>query len=154
MFYLSHALEFGSDCMLTREIIQGAQVKLSDSFYERSRTAAIWLLRVESLILAGIVVYLLLATVFSTATWPSALIGEIVFASIGAIGLYFASTGFSRHRSYGRAPAVLANLIAIGVSYFMISGALLIVGIPLAILGLITLVSALFGYNGKTADNY
>ena len=83
MFYLSHALEFGSDCMLSREIIQGAQVKLSDSFYERSRTAAIWLLRVESLILAGIVVYLLLATVFSTATWPSALIGEIVFASIG-----------------------------------------------------------------------
>jgi hypothetical protein len=36
----------------------------------------------------------------------------------------------------------------------MISGALLIVGIPLALLGLITLVSALFGYNGKTADNY
>lgn len=124
-------------------------MKLSDSFYERSRTAAIWLLRIESLILIGIVIYLLLATVLSTATWPSALIGEIIFASIGAIGLYFASTGFARRRSYGRAPAVLANLIAIGVSYYMISGGLLLVGIPLALLGAITLISALFGYNGK-----
>ncbi len=129
-------------------------MQLSDSFYERSRSTAIWLLRIESLILAGIVIYLLLATVFSTATWPSALIGEIVFASVGAIGLYFASTGFARHRSYGRAPAVLANLIAIGVSYYMISGDLLEVGIPLAILGALTLFTALFGYNGKTADNY
>ncbi|MFZ4063931.1 MAG: hypothetical protein ACOYK0_03035 [Candidatus Nanopelagicaceae bacterium] len=124
-------------------------MKIADSFYEKSRTSAVWLLRIESLILVGLVIYLLLATVFSTATWPSALIGEIVFGIIGAIGLYFASTGFARQRSYGRAPAVLANLIAIGVSYFMISGSLLIVGIPLAILGAITLVAALFGYTEK-----
>jgi len=129
-------------------------MKISDSFYERCRTSAVRLLRLESLILVGLVIYLLLATVFSTATWPSALIGEIVFGIIGAVGLYFASTGFARQRSYGRAPAVLANLIAIGVSYFMISGKLLIVGIPLAMLGVVTLVSALFGYNEKTIENY
>ena len=107
-------------------------MKITDSFYENSRKAAIWLLRIESLILVGIVVYLLLASVFSTATWPSALIGEIVFAILGATGLFFASTGFAKRRSYGRAPAVLANAIAVGVSYYMISGGLLIVGIPLA----------------------
>ena len=122
-------------------------MRIADSFYEKSRTAAVWLLRFESLILVGLVIYLLLATVFSTATWPSALIGEIVFATIGAIGLYFASTGFARGRSYGRAPAVLANLIAMGVSYFMISGKLLIVGIPLFVLGAVTFVASLFGYN-------
>ena len=43
-------------------------------------------------------------------------------------------------------PAVLANLIAIGVSYYMITGGLLVVGIPLALVGAATLVSALFGY--------
>ena len=122
-------------------------MKLSDSFYERSRISAIWLLRIESLILVGIVLYLLLATVFSTATWPSALIAEIVFASVGAIGLYFASTGFARHRSYGRAPAVLANLIAIGVSYYMITGQLYLVGIPLALLAGATLISSALGYS-------
>ena len=66
-------------------------MQISDSFYENSRKAAVWLLRVESLILVGIVIYLLLASVFSTATWPSALVGEIVFALMGATGLYFAS---------------------------------------------------------------
>jgi hypothetical protein len=121
-------------------------MKITDSFYENSRKAAIWLLRIESLILVGIVVYLLLASVFSTATWPSALIGEIVFALLGATGLFVASTGFAKRRSYGRAPAVLANAIAVGVSYYMISGGLLIVGIPLALLGAITFVAALFGY--------
>jgi hypothetical protein len=121
-------------------------VKITDSFYENSRKAAVWLLRFESLILVGIVVYLLLASVFSTATWPSALIGEIVFALLGAAGLFFASMGFANRRSYGRAPAVLANAIAVGVSYYMITGGLLIVGIPLALLGAITFVAALFGY--------
>ena len=109
-------------------------MKITDSFYENSRKAAVWLLRFESLILVGIVVYLLLASVFSTATWPSALIGEIVFALLGAAGLFFASMGFANRRSYGRAPAVLANAIAVGVSYYMITGGLLIVGIPLALL--------------------
>jgi hypothetical protein len=121
-------------------------MKITDSFYENSRKAAIWLLRFESLILVGIVLYLLLAAVFSTATWPSALIGEIVFALLGAAGLFFASMGFAKRRSYGRAPAVLANAIAVGVSYYMITGGLLIVGIPLALLGAITFVAALFGY--------
>jgi hypothetical protein len=121
-------------------------VKITDSFYENSRKAAVWLLRFESLILVGIVVYLLLASVFSTATWPSALIGEIVFALLGAAGLFFASMGFANRRSYGRAPAVLANAIAVGVSYYMITGGLLIVGIPLALLGALAFVAALFGY--------
>ena len=121
-------------------------MKITDFFYENSRKAAVWLLRIESLILVGIVLYLLLASVFSTATWPSALIGEIVFALLGAAGLFFASMGFARRRSYGRAPAVLANAIAVGVSYYMITGGLLIVGIPLALLGAITFVAALFGY--------
>ena len=122
-------------------------MKITDSFYEKSRKAAIWLLRIESLILVGLVLYLLLASVISTATWPSALIGEIVFGLFGAAGLYFASVGFARRRSYGRAPAVLANAIAVGVSYYMITGDLLVVGIPLALLGATTFVAALFGYH-------
>ena len=125
---------------------KGVEMKITDSFYENSRKAAIWLLRTESLILVGIVIYLLLASVFSTATWPSALIGEIVFALLGATGLFFASTGFAKRRSYGRAPAVLANAIAVGVSYYMITGGLLAVGISLALLGSITFIAALFGY--------
>ena len=122
-------------------------MKITDSFYEKSRKSAVWLLRLESLILIGLVIYLLLATIFSTATWPSALIGEIVFALIGAAGLYFAATGFAKKRSYGRAPAVLANAIAVGVSYYMITGKLYLVGIPLALLAGATLISSALGYS-------
>jgi hypothetical protein len=55
--------------------------------------------------------------------------------------------GFEKKRSFGRAPAVLANLIALGVSYYMISGNFLLIGIPLAILAVITLISAALGYS-------
>jgi hypothetical protein len=55
--------------------------------------------------------------------------------------------GFARKRSYGRAPAVLANAIAVGVSYYMITGGLLAVGIPLALLGATTFIASLFGYH-------
>ncbi len=79
---------------------------------------------------------------------------KLFFGTVGAIGLYFASTGFARNRSYGRAPAVLANLIAMGVAYYMISGDLLIVGVPLAIVGAVTFLCALFGYRENSKENY
>ncbi len=87
---------------------------------ENSRIRAIFLLKFESL---------------------------IIFAVLASIGLWFSAVGFEKKRSFGRAPAVLANLIALGVSYYMISGNFLLIGIPLAILALITLISAALGYS-------
>jgi len=117
------------------------------SFLERARVSAIWLLRLESLILVGIVLYLIVATFTSDVSAPGALIGEIVFALFGSAGLFISAKGFAQSKSYGRAPAVLANGIAMGVSYFMITGGLLLVGIPLGILGFVTFVASLFGYS-------
>jgi hypothetical protein len=93
------------------------------------------------------VIYLILAPLVSDVSIPSALSAEIVFGLLGATGLWFCAKGFKAQRSYGRAPAVLANLIAVGVSYYMISGGLLFVGIPLLILAIITLVSSALGYS-------
>jgi hypothetical protein len=92
------------------------------------------------------VLYLLIAPFISDVSAPAALSVEIIFAVVASIGLWFSAVGFEKKRSFGRAPAVLANLIALGVSYYMITGSLLIVGIPLAILALITLFSAALGY--------
>lgn len=111
-----------------------------------SRKRAIILLRVESLILLALVIYLLVAPLLSSVTAPESLGAEMVFGFIGAAGLWVCARGFVQEKSFGRAPAVLANLIALGVSYYMISGDLLIVGIPLAILALITMISAALGY--------
>jgi hypothetical protein len=113
---------------------------------EKSRVRAIYLLKFESIIILGIVVYLVIAPLFSTVSLPNALGAEIIYGLLGSIGLWVSAVGFAQKRSYGRAPAVLANLIALGVAYYMITGNFLLVGIPLAILALITMVSAAFGY--------
>ena len=114
---------------------------------ETARRAAILLLRVESILLIGIAGYLVISAFTKKVEAPSALAGEILFALTGAIGLYFASRGFVQSKSYGRAPALLANLIALGVAYFMITGSFLALGIPLALLGGITAISCLLGYS-------
>ncbi|MFM8190621.1 MAG: hypothetical protein ACKOPV_02575 [Candidatus Nanopelagicus sp.] len=113
---------------------------------ESSRKRAIWLLKFESLLLLGIVIYLLVAPLISTVSVPAALSAEIVFGALGASGLWGCAIGFQKARSFGRAPAVLANLIALGVSYYMITGNFLIVGVPLLFLSLITIISAALGY--------
>jgi hypothetical protein len=114
---------------------------------ELARTWAIRLLRVEAIIILGLVAYLLIATCFSDVTHPSALAGEVIFGLVGASGLYVASRGYADRKSYGRAPAVLANGIALGVSYFMFNGNFLIGAIPLFALALTTFIACLFGYS-------
>ncbi len=113
---------------------------------ENSRVRAIYLLRLESLIILGLVIYLLVAPLISEVNAPAALSAEIIFGLLASIGLWASASGFKQKKSFGRAPAVLANLIALGVSYYMITGKLLIVGIPLAILAAITLISSALGY--------
>jgi len=114
---------------------------------EACRKRAVFLLKAESGLLIAIVIYLILAPLISDVSVPSALSAEIVFGLLGATGLWFCAKGFKDQKSYGRAPAVLANLIALGVSYYMILGSLLIVGIPLLLLATTTLVSAALGYS-------
>jgi hypothetical protein len=123
-------------------------VKLRNVFAtENSRVRAIYLLRLESLIVLGLVIYLLVAPLISKVNAPAALSAEIIFGLLGSIGLWASASGFKQKKSFGRAPAVLANLITLGVSYYMISGKLLIVGIPLGFLAIITLISAALGYS-------
>lgn len=113
---------------------------------ESNRRRAIILLKIESLLIVGIVVYLLIAPLISSVSLPKALGAEIIYGLLGAAGLWISALGFKQKRSYGRAPAVLANLIALGVAYYMITGNFLLVGVPLAILAFVTLISAAFGY--------
>ena len=113
---------------------------------ENCRVRAIYLLRLESLIILGLVIYLLVAPLISEVNAPAALSAEIVFGLLACLGLWASASGYKQKKSFGRAPAVLANLIALGVSYYMITGKLLVVGIPLAILASITLISAALGY--------
>lgn len=50
------------------------------------------------------------------------LLGVIVFAVLGSAGLFASGSGYKNGKNYGRSPAILANLIALGVAYYQIQG--------------------------------
>ena len=120
--------------------------------YLSARRAAVLLLRIEGAILLALALYLATASTFKTVTHPGALGAEIAFAILGAVGLYLCSLSYGRGTSWGRSPAVLANLIAIGVSYFMFGGKLYITAIPLLVLAAASLFACLLGYRPKADE--
>lgn len=119
---------------------------ISDSRYQLARIWAVRLLRLESAILIVIALYMLYRGLTDTVHDLGAYAGVIIFALLGATGLFVASRGFQKGQAFGRAPAVLANAIAMGVSYFMLSGSFYIGAIPLFLLGASTFIASLFGY--------
>ncbi len=71
------------------------------------------------------------------------LLGVILFCIIGGLGLIQCGRGYKDGKNYGKAPAVLANLIALGVVKYQAEAGLYYVAIPLALLAVITLVTVL-----------
>lgn len=104
---------------------------------------AAYLVRIEAGFLALLGSYLLLRTLTSNVEELDAITAEIVFLFVGAVGLFFAGRGFLEKRNYGRGSTVLANLIALGVSYYMIDGNRLLMGLALGLFALITIFAAL-----------
>jgi len=101
------------------------------------------LVRLEALFLAGLAIYLAVRTATSKVEELDAILAEIIFLSIASVGLFFAGKGFIAKRNFARAPTVLANLIAIGVAYYMIDGERDLLGIGLGSFALVTLLAAL-----------
>ena len=62
------------------------------------------------------------------------LMGVLLFSLVGGIGLLASGRAFAEKKNWGRAPAVLANLIALGVVKYQFEGNFLIGAIPLLLL--------------------
>ena len=96
---------------------------------------------------AGVVVLLALWLVVLTFTTDSfellPFLGVLLFALLGAAGLAASAIGYRRGKYFGRSPAVLANLIALGVVSYQVEAHLWFVAIPLSVLAGTTLISAL-----------
>ena len=96
---------------------------------------------------AGVVVLLALWLVVLTFTTDSfellPFLGVLLFALLGAAGLAASAVGYRRGKYFGRSPAVLANLIALGVVSYQVEAHLWFVAIPLAALAGTTLFAAL-----------
>lgn len=107
------------------------------------RAIVVALLRFEALVVFALGAFMILEAFISEAEAPLALLGVILFAIAGGTGLWLAARGFATYRNYGRAPAVLANAIALGVAYYQVEARLWVAAIPLSIVAFATLLLAL-----------
>ena len=109
----------------------------------KARAVVASLLIVEAVLIAAVGVWLIVLTIKADSFELSPLLGELLFIVLGSAGLAASAAGYRRGKYFGRAPAVLANLIALGVVSYQVQAGLWLVAIPLAALALATLVAAL-----------
>ncbi len=71
------------------------------------------------------------------------LLGVLLFAIAGGLGLIQCGRGYEAGKNYGKAPAVLANLIALGVVKYQVEANLFYIAIPIGLLAVATLGTVL-----------
>jgi hypothetical protein len=100
------------------------------------------LLNLEGAVVLALGAFLIFKTITADSVELAPLSGEIIFAAIGGFGLLASANSFKNKRHFGRAPAVLANLIALGVAKYQFEGGLWFVALPLVIVAVIILYCA------------
>jgi len=101
------------------------------------------LLNLEGTVVLALGAFLVFKTIAADSVELAPLAGEILFSVIGGLGLLASAYSFKNKRRYGRAPAVLANLIALGVAKYQFEGGLWFVALPLVIVAAVILYCAL-----------
>ena len=109
----------------------------------RGRAMVSALLFVESAIIIALGLWLVALTIAHGTNDPLPLIGVLLFVLLGAGGLAACARGYRNGKYFGRAPTVLANLIAIGVAKYQVDAGLWFTALPLVILASATLYFAL-----------
>ena len=107
---------------------------------KRSRVAA--LLYVEAGIVFALGLWLTVLGFTHEEKELPPLIGVVIFAILGAIGLFASARGYVKGKSFGRSPTILANLIAVGVAYYQIQGQFYIGAVIILVLAIPTLYFA------------
>ena len=109
----------------------------------KARALVASLLFIESAVIVGLALWLIVMTFTHDNVEALPLLGVLLFALLGAGGLAASAIGYRRGKYYGRSPAVLANLIALGVVSYKVEAHLWFVAGPLAALAGATLIAAL-----------
>ncbi len=106
-------------------------------------TIAAALLFIEGLVVLSLDLYLIIQNfIADNVSDRHALIGEIIYISVGAAILFLISWGFYTNRRFSRAPATLFNLIFLGMAYYMFSEGLILLGTVTTLIAGSALVAA------------
>ncbi|KGA20583.1 hypothetical protein GM50_1055 [freshwater metagenome] len=110
---------------------------------ELRRTMVVALLRIEGSFILALGLFLIVKGLVDGGSIEWFVIsGILIMAFAGGFGLLLAANGFKARRMYGRAPAVLANLIAIGVSKYIFEAGFWWAALPLALFAALTIYCA------------
>ena len=116
------------------------------------------LLSLETLISLLWTIYLIVAPIFSEVTSPVGLVLDVLYYVIFTLALWFCARGFKNSKRYVQAPALLINLILLGVSYFMIVEKVLWLSIPIGyllfLISLLALISIIIKISYMRNNKY
>jgi putative Mn2+ efflux pump MntP len=118
-------------------------MNLDDAKMASRRNIVATLLHVEAAALFALGAFMLIKAIGNHLEAPLALAGVVIFAILGGLALLLCARGFRAGRNYGRAPAILLNLIALGVAYFQVQAHLWLAAVPMGVIAFITLGFAL-----------
>jgi hypothetical protein len=111
---------------------------------ELRRKAVIALLRIEGISILALGLFLIIKGLIDGGAIEWFVIsGILALALAGGFGLLVAAQGFKSKKMYGRAPAVLANLIAIGVSKYIYEAGFWWAALPLTLYAALTIYCAI-----------
>jgi hypothetical protein len=110
---------------------------------ELRRATVVALLRIEGVSILALGLFLIIKGLVDGGGIEWFVIsGILALAIVGGLGLLQAAKGFKSKKMYGRAPAVLANLIAIGVSKYIFEAGFWWAALPLTLYAALTIYCA------------
>lgn len=116
----------------------------------QATSAAAILLSIESAILLALALYMIALGITHDKAWLPYL-SVIGFALAGAAALLTLSKGVRAGKRWANSPAILANLIALGVAKYQFEAGLYWLAIPVALMALILIISSVI--NVKNSVN-
>ena len=106
-------------------------------------TIAAALLLFEALVVLSLDLYLIVQNfIADNVDDRHALIGEIIYATAGAAVLGLLAFGFYKNKTAQRGPTILLNLIFLGVSTYMFSEGLILLGLVTFLVAATTVAAA------------
>jgi hypothetical protein len=106
-------------------------------------TIAAALLLFEALVVLSLDLYLIVQNfIADNVDDRHALIGEIIYATAGAAVLGLLAFGFYKNKTAQRGPTILLNLIFLGVSTYMFSEGLVLLGLVTFLVAATTVAAA------------